>query len=55
LPPTRSGRAPREEIIGAVEAIDADYGRHSRAAAGLARERFGYDVVLKQMLLELGL
>src|SRR5688572_31076190 len=31
-----------DEAAGAVEAVNADYDRHSRAAADLAREFFGY-------------
>jgi GT2 family glycosyltransferase len=44
-----------EQIVEAVESIDANYERHSRAASELAREYFSYDVVLSQLLAELGL
>ena len=44
-----------EQIVEAVESINADYKRHSRAASELAREYFNYDVVLSQLLAELGL
>jgi hypothetical protein len=44
-----------DEILDAVGRVSADYGRHSRAAAGIAREFFGYDVVLPRMLAEVGL
>jgi hypothetical protein len=43
-----------EEILEAVEAINADYQRHCRAAAALAREYFHSDVVLKKLLAEVG-
>src|SRR5207248_10958694 len=36
-----------DEAAAAVERINADYDRHSRAAAELAREYFGHAVVLK--------
>src|SRR6266496_1407266 len=35
-----------EEIVQAVECIDADYERHRRAAHALALEYFNYEVVL---------
>ncbi|HJZ59184.1 MAG TPA: hypothetical protein VKE74_29840, partial [Gemmataceae bacterium] len=44
-----------DEILDAVGRVNADYGRHRRAAAGIAREFFGYDVVLPRMLAEVGL
>jgi GT2 family glycosyltransferase len=44
-----------EEILAAVEAINADYKRHSRAALTIARECFRHDVVLGRMLRHLGL
>ena len=43
-----------EDAVGAVEAINADYATHSRAAADLAREYFDSDVVLSRLLDELG-
>jgi hypothetical protein len=44
-----------EEILQAVDAVNADYERHSRAAAEIARGHFGYDVVLPRLLSEVGL
>jgi hypothetical protein len=45
-----------EEILDAVGRVNADYGRHSRAAAGIvAREFIAYDVVLPRMRAEVGL
>jgi hypothetical protein len=38
-----------------VDQINADYGRHSRAAANVAREYFDAGVVLKRILTEVGL
>ncbi|MEO5904835.1 MAG: glycosyltransferase [Gemmatimonadaceae bacterium] len=43
-----------DELVSAVEAINSDYARHSRAARDLAREYFSYEVVLGRMLFELG-
>jgi hypothetical protein len=42
------------EILEAVERINADYVRHSRAASELAREHFSYEVVLPRLLREAG-
>jgi GT2 family glycosyltransferase len=39
-----------EEILAAVEAINSDYPRHSRAAEEIAREYFAHDVVLGRLL-----
>ncbi len=44
-----------EEIVEAVESINADYERHSRAALQVAREHFSYDVVLPRLLSEAGI
>jgi len=44
------GFSTMEEILSAVESINADYERHSRKAAEVARQWFGYEVVLKQLL-----
>jgi hypothetical protein len=44
-----------DEIVEAVDAVKADYDRHCRAAAGLARDYFSYDVVLKRLLADVGL
>jgi hypothetical protein len=49
------GFSTLEEAVDAIQRINADYERHSRAAAGLAREYFASDVVLRRMLTELGL
>ena len=43
-----------EDAVEAVEAINADYPAHSRAATDLAREFFDSDVVLSRLLDELG-
>jgi GT2 family glycosyltransferase len=44
-----------DEVVEAVERINADYGQHRRAATALAREYFSYDVVLPQLLADIGL
>ena len=44
-----------DDIVQALAAIDAEYDRHSRAAAGIAREYFGHDVVLTRLLEDVGL
>jgi hypothetical protein len=44
----------REEAINAVEQINSDYKRHHRAATELARDCFGYEVVLRRMLADIG-
>lgn len=44
-----------EEIVAAVEAIDAAYERHCRVARALAREYFSYEVVLPRFLSDVGL
>jgi GT2 family glycosyltransferase len=44
-----------DDVAAALEAIDADPGRHRRAAAALAREHFAPEVVLGAMLDHLGL
>lgn len=49
------GFSTLDDVLGAVDAIDADYERHCRAAAGLARDYFGYDVVLRRFLADVGL
>jgi GT2 family glycosyltransferase len=43
-----------DEILAAVEAINSDYQRHSRAATEIAREYFAHDVVLGRMLQDVG-
>src|SRR5258708_40365541 len=42
-------------MVGAVEAINCDYERHSRSASDLAREYFSHEVVLSNLLSEIGL
>lgn len=44
-----------DEIVEAVESINAAYDEHSRAAMTLARECFNYDVVLTRLLADVGL
>lgn len=44
-----------DQILEAVEAINSAYATHSRSAAELAREYFSYDVVLPNLLREVGL
>jgi hypothetical protein len=43
-----------DEAVAAVDAINADYERHSQAAADLAHEYFDSDVVLTRLLKECG-
>ena len=43
-----------DEILAAVEAINSDYQRHSRAAEEIAREYFAHDVVLGRLLGDVG-
>jgi hypothetical protein len=42
-----------DEILAAVETINSDYARHSRAASEIAREYFSYDIVLPPLLTEI--
>jgi len=44
-----------EEALEAFHAIGRDYGRHARAARGLAEEFFGSDRVLSDMIAAAGL
>jgi GT2 family glycosyltransferase len=44
-----------DSATAAVEAVLADYDRHRRAAARLAREYFSHDVVLTKFLADMGL
>jgi hypothetical protein len=44
-----------EEIIAAIEAIESDYDRHSRAAVTIARECFAAEKVLGALVEDLGL
>jgi GT2 family glycosyltransferase len=48
------GYSDLEEAVSAVESVEADYGRHARAALELAREHFSHEVVLSRLLGELG-
>jgi hypothetical protein len=43
-----------DEALGALEAVEADYARHSRAARELAEEYFRAETVLARMLADLG-
>jgi hypothetical protein len=43
-----------QDVLAALEAVNADYPGHCRAAAEVARECFNYDVVLKRMMADLG-
>ena len=55
--PTGAGLLPFENADGALEAIEAincDYEKHSRAARSLAKEWFDSDVVLGRLLEDLG-
>jgi hypothetical protein len=47
--------ATMDEILAAVDAINSDYPRHSRAAYQLAQDCFSHEVVLGGILKELGL
>lgn len=56
--PTGEGLLPFSSLDEAADAVDAvtlDHARHSRAASEIAREHFAHDVVLSQMLSEIGL
>lgn len=44
-----------DEILGAVDAINSDYGRHRKAASRVARECFSHEVVLTRLLADLGM
>ncbi len=44
-----------EEVLDAIDRINSDYERHSRAASEIARAYFGYDVVLSSLLERLGI
>jgi GT2 family glycosyltransferase len=48
------GFSTTEEILEAVEAVNSDYVRHSRAAGELAREYFSHEVVLGSLLERVG-
>jgi GT2 family glycosyltransferase len=56
--PTGEGLFPfatRDEAADAINRIEADYGRHRRAALEIARDTFSYDVVLPALLDHVGL
>ena len=44
-----------DDVLAAVDAIRSDYDRHARAAAEIAREYFGAERVLGELLDEIGL
>jgi hypothetical protein len=44
------GFSTMDETLAAIEAINSDYPRHSRAAQEIAREHFSYDAVLRPLL-----
>jgi len=48
------GFSSMDEILAAVDAINSDYARHSRAAEEIAREYFAHDVVLSRLLADVG-
>jgi hypothetical protein len=49
------GYSTLEEIVRAVEEINADYARHTQAARTLAQEFFSHDVVLRPLLGRMGM
>jgi len=49
------GFSSMEDILAAVDETKADYARHCRAAATIARELLNYDVVLPKMIDDIGL
>ena len=49
------GFSTMDEILQAVDGINADYERHSRAASAIAREYFDSEVVLNRLLQDVGL
>ena len=44
-----------DDIVAGLDRINADYERHSRGAAAIAREYFSHEVVLPRLLAEVGL
>jgi len=44
-----------EDVLAAVDAVNSDYDRHSRAAREIAREYFSHEIVLGRLLEEAGL
>ncbi|HUP24720.1 MAG TPA: glycosyltransferase family 1 protein [Thermoanaerobaculia bacterium] len=56
--PTGLGVLPfssRSEAVDALEAVEADYDRHCRAAREIAAEEFGAERVLRRLLAQVGL
>jgi hypothetical protein len=49
------GFTTMDEAVAAIEAVEADYARHSRAALEIAREHFRAETVLTRLLDDLGL
>ena len=47
--------ANHDEAVAAIDAINADYSLHSRAARELAREHFAGEHVLGKVFVEIGL
>jgi len=43
-----------EDILNAIEAINSDYEKHSRAARAIGEEYFKAETVLAQLLKDLG-
>ncbi len=48
------GFSTMDEILAALDSINSDYARHSRAAEEIAREYFAHDVVLGRLLADVG-
>lgn len=48
------GFSTMEETLAAIDAINGDYARHSRAARKIAQEWFSFDVVLSKLLDQAG-
>jgi hypothetical protein len=49
------GFSTMDEVLAAVDAVNSNYELHCRAAAEIAREFFNYDVVLKQLMADMGI
>ena len=48
------GFSTMEDILEAIDTINADYRFHSRMASEIAREYFGHEVVLRELLAKVG-
>jgi GT2 family glycosyltransferase len=48
------GFSTPEEVVEAIDRVNADYGRHSRAAEEIAQDYFSHDKVLGRLLSEVG-